>query len=140
MGESFTETASQTRLQLSEGARQMKERTVNFIGEQPLVAAGIGLALGAALAAMLPATRLEDRLMGETSDNVKKSVGKAAKEQLGAAKAMAGRLAEEAMDVAEREGLTPKAAAAAARDLGDRLAGASAETDPGRRIPGYDTA
>lgn len=36
--------------------------------EQPLVLAALGVALGAAIAACLPATRREDELMGETRD------------------------------------------------------------------------
>lgn len=39
--------------------------------DQPLVMSGLGIALGAALGAMLPASELEDRFMGETSDQAK---------------------------------------------------------------------
>jgi hypothetical protein len=38
---------------------------VDLMKEQPLVLAGLGLALGAALGASLPATEAEDRLMGD---------------------------------------------------------------------------
>jgi hypothetical protein len=39
--------------------------------DQPLVLAGLGVALGAALGAALPSTETEDRLMGEPSDSAK---------------------------------------------------------------------
>jgi ElaB/YqjD/DUF883 family membrane-anchored ribosome-binding protein len=127
VGDSVAETAAHTRQQAIETGRQIKNRASGLIHEQPLLVAGIGLALGAALAAILPTTRLEDRLMGETSDNLKKSLGDAASEQLQAAKETAGRVADEAMaaagELAEREGLTPRAAARKVRNLGDKAAG-----------------
>jgi hypothetical protein len=43
-----------------------------MIRDQPLVLGALGLALGAALGAALPETETENRLMGETSDEVKK--------------------------------------------------------------------
>jgi hypothetical protein len=44
---------------------------IQFCKTQPLVLAGLGMALGAIMAAFLPPTETEDRLMGETSDQVK---------------------------------------------------------------------
>lgn len=40
---------------------------VNFCREQPMLVAGLGVALGAALAAMIPASRVERETMGDTS-------------------------------------------------------------------------
>ena len=42
-----------------------------FLKDEPLVLAGIGVALGAAIGAMFPSSETEDRLMGEASDNLK---------------------------------------------------------------------
>ena len=44
---------------------------LQFCREQPLVVAGVGLALGAALAAMIPASRVERQTMGEASRRVR---------------------------------------------------------------------
>jgi ElaB/YqjD/DUF883 family membrane-anchored ribosome-binding protein len=52
----------------SSGGRSL----VDFCREQPLVLAGVGLALGAALGALLPSTEAEDRLMVDASDEIKK--------------------------------------------------------------------
>jgi hypothetical protein len=52
----------------------------DFCAEQPLVTAGLGLALGAAIGAALPASETEDRLIGETSDALKGSVQEQASE------------------------------------------------------------
>jgi hypothetical protein len=43
---------------------------LQFCREQPLVVAGVGLALGAALAAMIPGSRVERQAMGEASRRV----------------------------------------------------------------------
>jgi ElaB/YqjD/DUF883 family membrane-anchored ribosome-binding protein len=43
---------------------------VNFCREQPMLVAGLGLAVGAALAAMIPSSRAERQVMGETSREV----------------------------------------------------------------------
>ena len=40
---------------------------LNFCREQPMLVAGLGVAFGAALAAMIPASRVEREAMGETS-------------------------------------------------------------------------
>jgi Protein of unknown function (DUF3618) len=44
---------------------------VDFCREQPLILAGMGIAMGAIIGALLPATDTEDQLMGETSDRAK---------------------------------------------------------------------
>jgi len=51
-------------------AQGMGEGMVGVMRDQPLVAGGIGLLIGAALGAMLPGSEAEDRLMGETRDEL----------------------------------------------------------------------
>src|SRR5690606_5889885 len=85
--------------------------------------AAAGLAIGAAIAALLPRTQSEDALFGETSDAVKEAVGGVASEQYERAKSAASHVAEDLKESAEREGLTPAAAADAVRDLGERVTG-----------------
>jgi hypothetical protein len=68
----------------------------NFLQEQPLVLAGAGLAIGAALGAMFPATRTENELMGEASDSIKKRAKEVAEEQIEKGKEFAGRVWEDA--------------------------------------------
>lgn len=53
-------------------AGEMSRRFFDFCREQPLIVAGLGLAIGAAIGAMLPATRMEDELVGDASDEVKR--------------------------------------------------------------------
>jgi hypothetical protein len=72
---------------------------------------GLGLALGAAIAALLPSTRIENELIGRTADSIKKKIGDAASQKFEAAKESASEFVQKAKDVAEREGLTPTNAA-----------------------------
>lgn len=53
------------------GAAITSQDMLDFCREQPLVLAGLGIALGAAVGAVLPSTETEDQLMGETSDELK---------------------------------------------------------------------
>jgi hypothetical protein len=53
---------------------------LNFCREQPLLVAGLGVAFGAALAAMIPASRVERQTMGETSRKLQDRVKDAASE------------------------------------------------------------
>jgi hypothetical protein len=70
--------------------------------EQPLVLAGIGFAVGAALGASLPRTQTEDQFMGETSDNMKESARSFGREQVEKAQTAAVDIAERGLDEAER--------------------------------------
>jgi hypothetical protein len=53
------------------GAATTSRDMFDFCCDQPLVLAGLGIALGAAVGAAFPSTEPEDQLMGEASDEVK---------------------------------------------------------------------
>jgi ElaB/YqjD/DUF883 family membrane-anchored ribosome-binding protein len=129
--EQITDTAERTRQQASNAARQVKDTANSLLNEQPLLVAAIGVAVGAAIAAALPKSRLEDDLMGEASDAVKETIGDVAAGQYETAKEVAGAVAEHAMAKAKEEGLTPSGIAEAARDMGEkakRVANEAAES------------
>jgi len=111
MRERLADTAMQAGEQARNTGRQIAEKTSTYVHEQPLIMTGLGLALGAAIAALLPSTRIENRLMGRTADNLKKRIGDAASQQFEAAKESASEFVQKAKDVAGREGLTPGNAA-----------------------------
>ena len=71
MGGALADTAGRTRRQAADVVRQSRDSAASFVTEQPLLCAAIGVAIGAALASLLPSTETEDRLMGEASDAVK---------------------------------------------------------------------
>jgi len=80
---------------------------VDFCREQPLVLAGIGVAMGALIGALLPATDAENRLMGETSDRLKARTQDLASQQVEAAKETmkqtAAQASEPAFDTSQEE-------------------------------------
>jgi hypothetical protein len=55
---------------------------LDFCRRQPVLVAGIGLAIGAALGSLLPTTPTEQRAMGKASRNVKERFGNIADEAL----------------------------------------------------------
>jgi ElaB/YqjD/DUF883 family membrane-anchored ribosome-binding protein len=59
---------------------------LQFCKSQPLVLAGIGMALGAIVGALIPPTETEDQLMGETSDQLKDQAREAANDEYEKAK------------------------------------------------------
>ena len=110
----------------------LTERATTLAREQPLLVAAAGLAMGAMIAALLPRTDTEDAYLGEASDAVKGTVGEVAGEQYKRAKSVAANVLDEAKTAAERQGLTPEAAADAVRDLGDRVKNVVSEVAGGK--------
>lgn len=136
VAERLTDTAAQTGEQARIAGRQVKDKANTLMHEQPMLMAGIGLALGAAIAALIPVTRAENRLMGETSDRMKRRVRDTAAQQFEAVKDTAGEFVERAKTVAEREGVTTSGAAAEivrrfGGDGGEEQAQSRRETDNG---------
>jgi hypothetical protein len=89
----FADTAGRTSSAIAQSASDAGQRVAGFgtdalafCRSQPLVLAGLGLALGAVLGAIMPPTDAEDRLMGDTSDRLKDKARGAAEEQIEKAK------------------------------------------------------
>jgi hypothetical protein len=85
---------------------------------QPLLLGAVGLAIGAGIAAAVPATDMENKLVGEASDSVKDR----AQEFLSTKAQEAKTMASKALKESEAEGLTPKAAGEALRGVADKVA------------------
>jgi hypothetical protein len=135
------DAVSQTAGQFDDQIRQGWSR---MSSEQPLVLGALGLALGAALGAMLPRTETEDRLVGEASDAVSRQVGDTVRQQYGQARDIVSSRVEEVRDKLGQNassgsnlGETVTAAAAsvteaargAARDLGEAAKGSMPENN-----------
>jgi len=113
--------------QLADSARQGLGWLVR---EQPLVLGAIGLAVGAAVGALLPGTETEDRLMGETRDDLAERVTATAEKGLEQAKETAGEHLDRVKDRVggtDVSGGTDRAAAAVgetAREVREAVRGA----------------
>jgi hypothetical protein len=129
VGGAVADGANRTRRQAADTVRQTRESAVSFVTEQPLLCAAIGIAVGAALATLLPATETEDRLMGDASDAVKAKAGEAGADALDSAKTVASKVADRAQSAAREEGLTPSALADAATKVGQGMAEGARNAD-----------
>jgi hypothetical protein len=88
---------------------------------QPLALGAIGLAIGAGIAAALPATDLEAEYLGETADTVKEKARQFASEQASRAKAAAESAVSAAATEARNQGLTVEGVKSAAGDISEKL-------------------
>ena len=73
-----------------------------FMQEEPMVLAGIGIALGAIVGALLPTTRIEERYIGPTAQSTKEQAKEMAREQWERGKEYAAEGWDEAKEAARR--------------------------------------
>jgi hypothetical protein len=88
---------------------------------QPLALGAVGLAIGAGIAAALPATDLEAEYLGESADTVKEKARQFASEQASRAKAAAETAVNAAASEARNQGLTLEGAKSAAGDISEKI-------------------
>jgi hypothetical protein len=92
------------------------------IREQPVLIAALGLAAGAAVAAFFPATEIERRALGATSDALAEKVAETGENLLGAV----GRAGERLKEAAAEHGLDQEGVKDIARDVAGTFATAAA--------------
>jgi len=138
-GAAFGDTVSDTydrmagsASKIGKGAVASSRDVMDFCRDQPLVLAGVGLAVGAAIGAWLPRTQAEDQFMGDVSDDLKEQTREFAGEQLEKAKKVGQRAYDAAQQEAEQQGLSGKAVAnEAASRIEDGSIVPSSEADAG---------
>ena len=105
--------AAQAKDTLTSTYDQAKGTLTSTYQQNPLLIAGIGLAVGALIASSLPATSAENRLFGDTSEKLRRRAADAAAEGLDAAK----EAADHVVEAAAQQGLSPEGLSSAAADL-----------------------
>jgi hypothetical protein len=98
-----------------------RENLSELFRAQPLALGAVGLAIGAGIAAALPATDLEAEYFGEASDNFKQQAGDFASEQVSRATEVAEEVVTAVSDEARKQGLTVEAAKSAIADVPGKL-------------------
>src|SRR6267378_2172375 len=88
---------------------------------QPLALGAIGIAIGAGIAAALPATELETDYLGETSDTIKAKAAEFAAEQTDRVTTVAENVVEAVTEEARKQGLTLEGAKSAADDVSAKV-------------------
>jgi gas vesicle protein len=127
-GRAMSEQASRLTSQAQSTARQLSE--------QPLVVAAFGLAAGAALAALLPSTEIEERALGPAREAIADAAGKTG-ENL---KQAAGEVGERLKQSAAERGLSSEGvkdmAREAAQAFTSTVSGQSGNTSSPSMVPG----
>ena len=93
----------------------------NVFKAQPLALGAIGIAIGAGIAATLPATGLETDHFGETSDSVKAKAAEFVVEQTDRVTAVAENVVGAVTEEARKQGLTLEGAKSAAGDISAKV-------------------
>jgi hypothetical protein len=99
-----------------------RTRLNEMLDEQPLLLGAVGLAIGAGIAASLPATRIEAQYFGDTADEVKQKAVAFVGEQAEHLKGSAEQVLNSFGDEARRQGFTPDNVKDAAHQVGDKVA------------------
>lgn len=146
---SASRTASAASQRAATAGQVSREAVSETVERYPLVVGGVGLVLGAALAACLPSSRTENRLFGETSENLKDQARDTVAHAYSEAKASGERIVENTMDEARQQDLTPHDAGKGIQEAGkkvravaDRAATATAnekQASSGEAATGQDT-
>ena len=93
-------------------ASELQQNMQQFMHEQPLVAGTLGLALGAALGALVPPTETEDKLVGSASDSATERAEQAAVEQYERGRETVKKTAEDIKQAVGRDSATANKSAA----------------------------
>ena len=91
----------------------LRQNIGEIFERQPLLLGAVGIAIGAGIAASVPATEAENKVMGGASDFVREAVSEKA--------AQVKEMADAAVHEAKAQGLTPEAAGEALRTIGDKI-------------------
>lgn len=95
----------------SDYLRQAGRSASDLFEKEPLILAGLGLALGTAIGAMLPVSRFEQEEFGEEAEHLRQQAEDAVMKGVEEVKDVAGRAYEAMTEEADRQGLKPAGAA-----------------------------
>jgi ElaB/YqjD/DUF883 family membrane-anchored ribosome-binding protein len=103
--DSVAATASDLKNKVSEFSDQTKNSFVDLVDRNPLLVGGVGLAIGAFIAACIPPSDAENRMFGERSDDLKDKAVEAASHGVERAKDVAAGMVGDVAAAAAVEGL-----------------------------------
>jgi ElaB/YqjD/DUF883 family membrane-anchored ribosome-binding protein len=102
-------------------AQGAQDGLLDAIERNPLVVGGIGLFLGALIAAAIPGSRAENRLMGDTSDELKSRARDLAAQGYETAKGAAANVYQAGKQAADEQGLSPEGVRDAIHQIGEKV-------------------
>lgn len=122
-GSATMESARRTGRQAYRAGSRAQRNVADLIHDEPFVFGAVALAIGAAVGAMLPATRQEDEWMGEARDHVRDEVFEQGRDTLHKAEHVAGKAYEAASETAEDKGLKPETNDAGSQTVAQKVSG-----------------
>ena len=120
-GDETTSTLSAARGQAAQVAQGAQDSLLDAIERHPLVVGGIGLFIGAVIAAAIPGSRTEDRLLGDSSDELKSRARDLAAQGYETARAAAGNVYQAGKQAADEQGLSAEGVRDAVHELGEKV-------------------
>ena len=114
-------TASAAQSKAKAAARNSRDSIGTFVDRNPLAVAGLGLGLGAVIAALLPATRTEARVLGPVANRLKEEAMASAGNAMASAKSAAEAKIDSMAGSLQREGLGTDGLSQAVSDLTERV-------------------
>ena len=106
---------------LQKSTAQAGDKFQEMVEEYPFAVAIGFLGVGVLTGLLLPRTSQEDKLVGETSDQLLAKAKEGGKETLEKAKAVAQKITQTTMDEAERQGITSEAAGAKMSEIASKI-------------------
>ncbi|KAB0676180.1 DUF3618 domain-containing protein [Aureimonas leprariae] len=119
--ESGVRAASAAGDRMAASGRQARNGVLEAVDKNPFVVAGLAALAGAAVAALLPSSRTEARLFGETSDNLKQQVKATVDHGIDAVAEAGGRVLDDTLEAASEQGIGPDEARHAVRDVAEKV-------------------
>jgi len=113
--ETATDTAQQMSEQMTETYYRTRDNMADMIERHPMLVGGVAFAVGSLVAASVPVSTQENKLMGETSDEIKRRGQDFASDGLQQAKTAAQQVYQTAASEIREQGMTPEAARNTAR-------------------------
>jgi hypothetical protein len=113
--------AATARDQFAEKRHEAQVTFVDTIQQNPLIAGGVGLAIGAVIAAALPKTAAEEKLLAGAGAALKDKASDLATQSFEAAKSAARSVYDETLNHASEQGLSSQAVQETAAKLGENV-------------------
>jgi hypothetical protein len=115
------DAASRTGDQLTDSFRRSKDSLIETIESHPFLVGGVGLLIGAVIASAFPVTQTENRLFGDSSDDLKDRGRDIASEGMEVAKSAAQDVYQKSVSRVQEEGLSPEVVRQTVKGVGDKV-------------------
>jgi ElaB/YqjD/DUF883 family membrane-anchored ribosome-binding protein len=105
---SVSQTAEKTRTWGNQAISRSQQSASDFIDQNPMLVAGLGIGAGALLAALLPATRAERKALGPAAASLQEGAAAAAAKGMNSMRAASDTKTARLAEDLDREGLGPR--------------------------------